>query len=156
MGPKVKAVADSGPIIHLREIGAEKALSVFSVVVPPAVAQEVKGAALHATIDSNFDNNLVQILQNEFNLGLAESQCIALAKARNIQLLLTDDLEARTTAKNLGLEPHGTVGILLRAYHVGIFSKKQSIGFVQWLKSDSTLYITTDLILHIIREIEKK
>ncbi len=155
MGPKIKAVVDSGPFIHLKEIGAQKALSIFTVLVPPAVTEEIQSLSRTATVNHYFDNNLVQILQNEFGLGLAESQCIALAKAGKISLFLTDDLDARTTAKELGLEPHGTIGILLKAYRKKVFTKKQLVLFVRKLKTHSTLYITSDLVNYIREQIEK-
>lgn len=59
-------------------------------------------------------------------------------------------------AEELGLEPHGTVGMLLKAYRQKIYSKKQSIEFIRGLKTKSTLYITTDIILGIIDEVTKK
>lgn len=155
MGPKIKAVVDSGPFIHLKEIDAQKALTIFTVLVPPAVTEEIQSLSRTATVNHHFDNNLVQILQNEFGLGLAESQCIALAKAEKIPLFLTDDLDARTTAKELGLEPHGTVGILLKAYRKKVFTKNQVVLFVQKLKTHSTLYITSDLVNYILQQIEK-
>ena len=139
MGIKVNAVCNTGPIIHLREIGAEKALSVFSIIVPPAVKEEVKRLPEKITIVNDFDNDFAAFLQNQFALGLAESQCIALCKTKKIPLFLTDDLDARTTAKELGFDPHGTIGVLLKAFRHKIFSKKQTVEFVKKLKS-SKLY----------------
>ncbi|MBI4210988.1 MAG: hypothetical protein HY544_05820 [Candidatus Diapherotrites archaeon] len=155
MGPEVKAVADSGPIIHLREIGALKALGIFKIIIPPAVNEEIRGRPPKAAVNAGFDNNLAQILQNEFELALAESQCIALAKAQSIRLFLTDGLDARTTAKEMGLEPHGTVGILLKAYRKRVFSKKETIELVKKLKTHSTRYITSDITNYTVEEIMK-
>ncbi|MFH0954987.1 MAG: hypothetical protein V1777_02700 [Candidatus Micrarchaeota archaeon] len=155
MGPKIKAVVDSGPLIHLNEIGAVAALSIFDCVSPPAVQEEVRQIPNFVKIKSGFETDLVQILQNEFALGLGESECIALAKTEKIPLFLTDDLDARTTAEQFDLEPHGTVGILLKAYKKKIFSKKQTVEYVQKLKTHSTLYITTDLIRFILDELQK-
>ncbi|VVC00300.1 Uncharacterised protein [uncultured archaeon] len=155
MGPKIKAVTDTGPIIHLREIGAEKALSAFRLLAPPAVSLETKIPG-SVKISRNFDRNIAQILQNEFGIGIAESQCIALAKSEKISIFLTDDLDARTAAKEFGLEPHGTIGIILKAYRQKIFSKKDAIALIYKMKTRSTIYITQDLISHIILEIEKR
>ncbi len=155
MGPKIKAVVDAGPIIHLREVGAEKALSIFSLFTTSGVNEEVRSLPKGVKVLDNYDKNIVSALQNEFSLGLGEGGCIALAKAEGIQLFLTDDLDARTTSISFGLEPHGTVGILLKAYKKRVFSKKQAIEFVRKLKSSSTLYITSELIDYIIAEINK-
>ncbi|MDO8625633.1 MAG: hypothetical protein Q7R47_06120 [Candidatus Diapherotrites archaeon] len=154
MGPQIKAVSDTGPLIHLREIGALDALKIFSIIVPPEVKEELKTIPKGIVVQDGFDNDLVSILINTYRLDLAESQAIALAKTLRINLFLTDDLDARTTAAKLGLEPHGTIGILLKAYRHNIFSKQQTIQFIQRLKTDSTLFITSDLIKYILQEIE--
>ena len=154
MGLKVKAVCDSGPLIHLLEIGAIKALSVFSIVVPPEVKNEVKKLPANVSVEHDFDNDFAFFLQNQFDLGLAESQCIALSKTHKIQLFLTDDLDARTASKQLGLEPHGTIGILLKAYKNTVFTKTQAIELVKKIKTNSTLYITSDLIEFVVEEIK--
>ncbi len=156
MGPKIKAIIDSGPLIHLKEIGAQKALSVFDLSTVGEVLAEVKALPVGVKEKSGFDNNLVQLLQNEFGLGIAEGQCIALAKATGTKIFLTDDLDARTTAISLGLEPHGTVGILLKAYRQKVFSRAEAIGFVEKLKTGSTLYITTELVQYILGQIREK
>jgi len=156
VGLKVNAVIDAGPLIHLREIGAEKALSIFDLLTTQGVVEEVRSVPEKVKISNNFDKNLVAILQNDFSLGLGECQCIALAKAEKIPLLLTDDLDARTTALSLGLEPHGTVGIILKAYRSKVFSKSEALSFLMRLKSSSTLYITSGLIKYIVAQIEKR
>ncbi len=156
MGTQVKAVIDSGPLIHLAEIGAEKALSLFSLSAPPAVIDETGAPYVHVRVKSTFDRDLAQILQAKFSLGIAESQCIALAKVEKTPIFLTDDLDARTTAKQMGLEPHGTVGILAMAYRKKIFSGKATVQFLRKIKIQSTLYITDEILRFAIREITKR
>src|SRR3989344_1030432 len=156
MGPKIKAVIDAGPIIHLMEIGAERALHVFSLITPSGVVEEVRVMPKGITVVDNYDKNLVSALQNEFSLGLGESECIALAKAEKISIFLTDDLDARTTATSLGLEPHGTMGIMLKAYKNKIFSKKETIDFIGNLKSRSSLYITSELVDLVVARLENE
>src|SRR3989344_9564974 len=153
MGPKIKAVIDAGPSLHLVEIGAERALHVFSLITPSGVVEEVRVMPKGITVVDNYDKNLVSALQNEFSLGLGESECIALAKAEKISIFLTDDLDARTTALSLGLEPHGTIGILLKAFKLGLLGKKDAIEFVKRLKSSSSLYITSELVGYILQKI---
>ncbi|HLC93376.1 MAG TPA: nucleic acid-binding protein [archaeon] len=154
MGPKIIAVIDAGPLIHLAEIGALKALEAFSLITPGGVVEEVRSFPGGIKVVDNYDKNLVSALQNEFSLGLGESQCIALAKAEKIVIFLTDDLDARTTALSLGLEPHGTIGILLKAFKLGLLGKKDAIEFVKRLKSSSSLYITSELVGYILQKIE--
>ena len=43
MADKISAVSDSGPIIHLSEIGATKAFNIFKeLVIPDEVSRETK------------------------------------------------------------------------------------------------------------------
>ena len=52
-------------------------------------------------------------------LGYGEASCLALAQARG-WLILTDDLRARRTARRLGIDVTGTLGILALSVEEGI------------------------------------
>lgn len=49
-----------------------------------------------------------------------EAEAVALAQAEPGSLLLTDDRKARKTAKDLGIQVQGTLGILARAKRQGV------------------------------------
>ncbi|MBI4170566.1 MAG: hypothetical protein HY514_02645 [Candidatus Aenigmarchaeota archaeon] len=163
-----KAISDSGPLIHLAQIGSLKALRIIKkIYIPEEVynetcssnflgSKEIKSLGL--ILVKNLDNaskDMAKIIAEEYSLDIGESQCIALASQDNIKLLFTDDLSARVIAENSGLEVHGTVGIILRAYKKGIMSKKAAIQSIRYLKEKSSLFITSDLIEYILKEIEK-
>ncbi|MBI4043926.1 MAG: hypothetical protein HY393_03935 [Candidatus Diapherotrites archaeon] len=156
MGPKVRAVIDAGPIIHLRELGLLRAFNPFELFTVPLVFNEVKVLPSFISVEAAFDGMKADLIAAECGLGLAESQCMALAKKKEILLFLTDDLDARTTAEALGLEPHGTIGILLKAYRKGLFSRKEVVRHIQSIPRKSTLYITQEIIEYVVREIKRK
>ncbi|MDP2666894.1 MAG: hypothetical protein Q8P05_05350 [Candidatus Diapherotrites archaeon] len=156
MAKKRIAVLDAGPYIHLKEIGALKALTIFELNVPLEVLDEVKSLdGISCTHPPVKNKSMIGILSTQYELGLGESAAIALCKEKNIDLLLTDDLDARTVAQKLDLQPHGTIGILLRAYREKVFTKKETMVFVRKLKTDSTIYITNNLIEYILKEIDE-
>ena len=90
-----------------------------------------------------------------YELDLGEVAAIALARQEGILLFLTDDLDARLVASSLGLTVHGSVGILLRAFRENILAKDEVISKVIMLETQSSLYITRDLINYVIREIKE-
>lgn len=153
---KLKAVVDSGPIIHLRELELIHLLDLFETYTGPAVLQELKSIPKSIKIITDkTDSNKVQILVNEFELGLGESEAIRLAVERQIPLFLTDDLDARTAARVLGLEVHGTIGIILKGFRSKMLTKKQTLETIDSLKQKSSLYITEDLIQFVRRKVEQ-
>ncbi len=154
------AVSNSGPIMHLNEIGALKAFGIFKqVYIPPEVDKETahikKPSAIRISELSAAAKDLAKLLIIENAVDIGEAQAIALAASRGIQIFLTDDLAARDAAKQQNLEPHGTLGILLKAFREGIITKNTAVSFVEQLHTSSTLFLTKDLVEWIKAEIEK-
>ncbi|MBI2144954.1 hypothetical protein HYU18_01390 [Candidatus Woesearchaeota archaeon] len=154
------AVADAGPLIHLSEISAVAAFDVFTEVrIPLEVEREtrmrfnkirnVKIRTLQASA-----KDLTKIVASRYGIDMGEAAAIALAVQEKITLFLTDDLSARDVAKIYDLEPHGTLGILLRAFREGFFSKEEALNKVRLLYEGSTLFVTKDLISWISKQIE--
>lgn len=160
MSDAQSAVSDSGPIMHLSEIGALKAFGIFKqVYIPPEVERETvhikKPSAIQISELSAAAKDLAKLLMVENAVDMGEAQAIALAASKGIQIFLTDDLAARDAAKQQSLEPHGTLGILLRAFREGMITKSAAISSVELLHTSSTLFLTKDLVKWIKAEIEK-
>lgn len=164
---KMKAVSNSGPILHIREIDSLKVFKIFKAVyIPEEVYDEVsknkptKDAVKKLknmevlTLNSKY-KDMAKMFSEEFYLDLGETEAIALAMQEKINLFVTDDLEARTIAKKYDIEVHGSVGILLRAFKEKVLTKQEAIKKVHALYEKSSLFITKDLINHIIKEIKK-
>lgn len=155
-----KAVSNTGPILHLTEINFIKAFDIFSIIlIPQAVASELRKRK--AAVPSKVKiyevkgewKDMVKILTNQNDLDLGESFAIALSLQEKANYFLTDDLDARSVAREYNLEVHGTVGIILRAFRNGIIDKKNAIEMINRLHSISSLFITRDLTESIIKEI---
>ena len=156
-----KAVSNTGPMLHLNEISLIKALDVFQVYI----AEEVKSELIRNKINIPKCIKLIslkpqfkdvaEILVNKFSLDLGESQSIALALQEKVDYFLTDDLDARTVANVHGIEAHGTVGIILRAFREKIINKETAIKKMKELHTSSSLFITKDLINQIITSINE-
>ncbi|MEK7701634.1 MAG: DUF3368 domain-containing protein [candidate division NC10 bacterium] len=119
-------VCDTGPVIHLSEAGAlgllEKAGEVF---IPIAVDHEL--ARLIADwparrprwirVESPPDPAAGQLAQwaAQIDIGSGEMEAIVLAQSVAADWLLTDDAAARVVATLLGIEVHGSLGVVLWA-----------------------------------------
>ena len=100
------------------------------------------------------ERDYVKFLMQQFELQLGEAAAMALAMREKVKLFFTDDLTARIAAKRLGLEPHGTLGLLLRAFREKRLSKEEAIRSLYALRQTS-LFITSDLIRWAVLEVKK-
>lgn len=157
---KLRAVSNTGPILHLHEIQSLNVLKLFRLIVSPEVEHEIRNIA---KVAMQFNvvrlkpryKDLSKIITNEYFLDMGEAESIALAAQEHTKLFFTDDLEAREVGKSYGLEVHGTVGLILRAFREGAIPKDDAINKVWFLYRDSSLYITSDVVQWIIERIEE-
>ena len=156
-----KAISDTGPIIHLSEINIAEIFEVFSLVlIPEEVAKELNKNNVAVPKKINIKKvkpeykDKIKILINQNSLGLGESAAIALGLQEKANYFLTDDLDARMASRNYGLEAHGSVGIILRAFRKKMLNKNKAIEKVIELQTKSSLFITSDLIRQTIKAID--
>lgn len=127
----MSVVSNASPLINLARIGRLDLLRELygEVCIPNAVWQEVvvdgaglPGAELVARarwIKRRKAKNamLVRALRQDLDAG--EAEAIVLAGELKAELLLMDESLGRETARHLGLQFIGIVGILLEAKHTG-------------------------------------
>ena len=157
MGPEIRAVCDSGPIIHLTEIGCIEALKIAkSLLIPEEVLKEIrtKPSTIKAEKLQGKYKDIAKYLTTEYGIDLGEAEAISLCIQQKISLLFTDDLEARAVAKHYNIEVHGTVGILIKAFAEGIISKNKAIEKLNSIRTESSLFITKDLIDWSVKKIK--
>lgn len=119
-------VCDTGPVLHLREVGLLYLLKQTGrVYIPKAVDNEL------FEIDSDWKDDrpswitikflpekeasFVVSLCNAGFLDIGEAEAVVLAQHLKADWLLTDDSSARTFANMVGLEVHGSLGVVLWA-----------------------------------------
>lgn len=121
-------VSNATPLIYLAKIGRIELLRNIwgEVAIPEEVKIEVvdRGKALQErdayVIEKAIDEGWLKVLRAEtvklpIKLGLGEAAVLSLAKKLRIKDVLMDEVLGRTAAKLLGLQPRGTVYVLLKA-----------------------------------------
>jgi len=149
---RMKAVLDAGPIIHLEQINK---LEILEVIDQGYITEEVKNEVGEDIINKTrldietlnaSSKDKSKHISSKYGIDLGESTAIALSTQINSELIFTDDLEARKTAKSLDLEPHGTLALVTKAYSENLIDKNEANQIVDSLYRDSSLFITKDLV----------
>ncbi|OGB89377.1 hypothetical protein A2625_07800 [candidate division WOR-1 bacterium RIFCSPHIGHO2_01_FULL_53_15] len=163
-----ETVSNSGPLIHLAQINRLDLLDVFpEIYIPEEVYSEVSAfdASLKEKLDraKNIKKTAVAPKNSDqlskklkrFNLDLGELQAISLCLEFGKKLFLTDDLDAREAAAELGLDPHGSVGIIVLAYRKKHINYEDAEKAMHALYEISNLFITKSIINIGIAELKK-
>jgi predicted nucleic acid-binding protein len=165
-----EAITDTGPILHLNEIGRLELLSIFNqLIMPERVAEELKtfglesdnlGVANLNVIISTVQEREWKLVINNPNQPLihpADAQVFVLAQSNQFQKpILTDDLALRRRLENQQATVVGTVGVLIRAYTLKQFQRNELENAIEALITTSTLHINPAFrtyIQHLITNI---
>lgn len=118
---KEPVVADSTCLIGLERIGQLGILPALfePVMIPPEVEREFGGSVSWLQTENLTNSSLVAALRLVVDVG--EAEAIALASEKGCRLI-SDDKQARSAAKSLGLAVIGTIGVLVRAKQDGILT----------------------------------
>lgn len=153
------AVVDAGPLIHLTEVGGLHFLSIFDTLhIPNAVWTETVGRGRVLAGDvlglgivqrHNLFESAVAIFAQENDLEDlqdGEQECLCLCRQIGVTTLLTDDMAVRREAKRLMLTPVGSLGIVVRAYHLGRISLAEAERYMTDLYDVSSLFVTRAIV----------
>lgn len=162
-----KTVSNAGPFIHLAQINRLDLLSIFPTIylTPKVVSEITVGKPTISEITSSSNIKIFHTPENEvrkfsksirkFKLQLGELYALCLCSKIKASLFLTDDLDARTAALNLGFEVHGSIGIIARAFHKGLINLKETEQAIFNLYYKSNLFVTKGIINSAINEIRR-
>jgi predicted nucleic acid-binding protein len=157
-------VCDTGPLIHLSEANAIYLLKLAGgILIPPAVAAEFTRnlpneklpdwVQIHELTPQS-ESQVRRWIKND-DVGMGEAEAIALALQQHSDWLLTDDAQARHFAESLGLEVHGSIGVLLWAVASGIVEDRdQAYRLLNGLKR-SSLWISERVLTAATRAIDE-
>jgi len=156
-----EAVADTGPVLHLQEIGKLETLALFSPLILStfvAAELEARGVVAARLREATIDIIVAQVNESEWmeilelgpQIQPADAQVFALVRARRYQVLaLTDDLTLRRLLESHGAQVTGTVGVLVRAYSSRRLSRSELEGAIEALFDDSSLFISRAFRLYV-------
>lgn len=158
-------VCDTGPVLHLREAEALQLLAATGeVFVPPAVERElearlpdwstIRPSWLQLARVADQDARQVEELMAIGGLGLGEAEAIVLARSLRAGWLLTDDAGARVVASLLGLEVHGSLGVVLWAAASGRLQRDEAFSILDRL-AKSSLWISSGILREARNALER-
>ena len=152
------AVSDAGPLIHLAEIDSLELFSTFdTLLVPETVYEEVEAGGVP---DSLPDLSYELVESDESRVGAevldaGERAAIAVAEERGI-VLLTDDLAARRTASDAGVEVHGSIGVIALGYGRGLLDRDEAASLMRALQRETSLFVTEAVVERGIRMLDEQ
>ena len=151
-----ETISDTGPILHLQEIGRLPLLTAVSpLTLPDLVREELGSYSIHLTdlAKAGLDVVVVPVAESvwtevllapEFSqIQPADAQVFALAQSHSFQALtLTDDLALRKLLEREGAPVVGTIGLLIRAYREGKLDRNALDQCIDDLFDRSTLHLS--------------
>jgi predicted nucleic acid-binding protein len=149
-------VSNTGPILHLFEAQALDLLAqAGDIRIPVGVEQELRQLVngwqqpTWIKIDALTNSRAADAAawQQAGLFGIGEAQAIALALQNNTDWFLTDDAAARLMAQTLGLEVHGSLGIVLWAAANKNLSHGEANAAIERL-AHSSLWVSERVLAH--------
>jgi predicted nucleic acid-binding protein len=163
----LNGVVDTGPFIHLHEIGQLACLPhvIDSVHLPQQVEREINNTTIKEFIWQRSEVTIHQVSETDifsakdaapgYRLHLADLAVLALLKSIPDAIAATDDLELRKAVENDARTAIGTVGLLVRGYRLGYLGKDVLFQLMDTLFNDSTLYLSSAFKSRVKSIIEK-
>ncbi len=156
------AVSDTGPLLHLTEIGHTHLFTLFpSVIISSQVEAELTQYEVCDHIMSLLTNQLIvvevephEIVAQQkalagFKVQPTDTSVAALAAKYTPVVVLTDDLELRKGLEAQGYFVTGSVGVLIRAFKTQQLTKNELYTLLDQLFDGSTLYLRREFYEHV-------
>ncbi len=154
-------VCDTGPLLHLNEASAIHLLEpARQILIPPVVSQELASRMdLPSWVNIEELNRSAQAKAREWShreeLDSGEAEAIALAMQLKSDWFLTDDALAREFSESLGLETHGSIGVLLWAVAEGYVEERNDAHEFLNNLVNSSLWISKRVVNEASRAIDQ-
>ena len=160
-----RIVSNTGPLLHLHEAELLPLLRrAGEIHIPRAVDLEMAQHELEwqarkpdwitiTPVTTPYDAQATRWQQVGL-LGVGEAEAIALARQLNANWLLTDDAAARVLATSLGLEVHGSLGIVLWAAARRHLSRADAESALERL-AQSSLWISAGVLAEALAALDR-
>lgn len=156
-------VCDAGPIIHLYEAGCLPMLrQTGSVFLPQLVYLEVQ-TAIHMDIQwpdwlqvvrlSSKEQNEARMWEAAGGIHRGEAEALVLARQKKADWFLTDDAATRLFVSLLGIEVHGSLGIILWNAAHGHSNRKETEEALNRLEH-SSLWLSAKIYQEAIQALD--
>lgn len=168
-------VSNATPLIYLSRISKLQLLKeiFIQVQIPPEVKVETidrgkeKGYSDAYAIEQAMNEEWLtqeslaqknreksEALARMMGIDVGEAQAIILAKQKNEKDILIDQSNARAVARNLGLNPRGTIFVLLTALKRKLITKDTAKQMLHKL-IETNFYISVNIYRDTLKTIEK-
>ena len=154
VGGMRRVVSNTGPMLHLSEARVLNLLTLTGEIhIPTGVEREVVyhipawRTPAWMAVDTLVEPYATEAIawQQAGLLHAGEAETIALARQWEADWLLTDDAAARLVARELRLEVHGSLGIVLWAAATGHLNRAEAESALERL-AQSSLWISARIL----------
>lgn len=158
-------VCDTGPILHLAEADALELLHHMPrVLIPPAVEAEMRSHHsrwhlvrphwIRVELLTPRHGTDAQTWLAADLLDAGEAEAVALARQVRATWILTDDAAAAMFARSLGMEAHGSLGVVLWCVAKGHLAAEEGRAVLQRLRA-SSLWISDRVMREALAALAK-
>lgn len=151
-------VTDTGPLIHLSEANTLSLLDQFdTLVIPETVFEELRRGGIPEAFESlDCKRSRVETETDRWpDLDPGETAALELCEGTGATFL-TDDLDARGRANELGIEVHGSIGVVLAAFDDNQIDADEAKARIRSLERGSSLYLSEPLVARAIARIDEE
>ena len=152
------AILDAAPLIHLDQINHLSLLSIFNnLIIPREVYEEVSVGEIPSELEQ-YEYEVVEAENKKVFEKLDEGESSALSIAQDMGdeiVFLTDDLDARQKAKDLGIEVHGSIGVIAANFRNGNLEFEEAVTAMRSLQTETELFVTDAVVEQGIKLLEE-
>ena len=155
-----KVISNTTPLIGLADIGCFDILQKLykEIMIPAAVLEEVKSEPAKTLVRNSDFIHVLPVAESKSRkmfssrLHAGEVEVMLLAEEKQADLLIMDDNAAKKTAKFLGFNVTGTLGILLKAKREGYINEVRPL--LDKLQ-DTGFYVSPKIRQYVLEEAEE-